>query len=99
MSTAPATSRRLSVFAVIGLAAAGLITSQAALATVAAPADPFARGQEAIQRLGDRLPSVAQQYGLSTVELQRLFQEDSTLAVDAAGRLAYIDIAAPGETA
>lgn len=97
MSTAPATSRRLSVFALLGLAAAGLITSQAALATVAAPSDPFARGQAAIQRLGDRLPSVAQQYGLSTVELQRLFQEDATLAVDAAGRLAYIDIAAPGE--
>lgn len=99
MSTAPATSRRLSVFAAIGLAAAGLITSQAALATVAAPVDPFTRGQAAIQQLGDRLPSVAQQYGLSTVELQRLFQEDSTLAVDAAGRLAYIDVAAPGELA
>ncbi|MFM7127328.1 MAG: zinc-dependent metalloprotease family protein [Actinomycetota bacterium] len=98
MSTAPATSRRLSVFALLGLVAAGLITSQAALATSGAPAGAFARGQEAIQRLGDRLPNVALQYGMSTVELQRLFQEDSTLAVDAAGRLAYIDAPAPGET-
>jgi len=98
VSTAPASSRRLSVFALLGLVAAGSITSQAALATSGAPADPFARGQEAIQRLGDRLPSVAQQYGMSTVELQRLFQEDATLAVDAAGRLAYIDAPAPGET-
>lgn len=97
-SVSIATSRRMSLLALVGLAAAGLITSQAAHATMAAPADPFARGQEAIQRLGDRLPSVAQQYGMTTVELQRLFQEDSTLAVDAGGRLAYIDTPAPGES-
>ena len=49
------------------------------------------RGHEAIQRLGAQLPDVAQAYGLRPDELQNLLKEDSSLAVDRAGRLHFTD--------
>jgi hypothetical protein len=49
------------------------------------------RGQEAIARLSDRLPAVAAKYGKSAGKLRRLLLEDSTLHVDEADRLLYID--------
>jgi PKD repeat protein len=49
------------------------------------------RGQEAINRLGGRLPAVAQKYGKSAQELRRLFLEDSTLHIDDTNNLLYID--------
>lgn len=49
------------------------------------------RGQAAINKLGDRLPAVAQRHGKSPNELRRLFLEDSTLFVDDTDALLYVD--------
>jgi PKD repeat protein len=51
----------------------------------------LARGQAAINKLGNRLPAVASRHGKSTNELRRLFLEDSTLYVDDADMLLYVD--------
>ncbi|HEY8559133.1 MAG TPA: PKD domain-containing protein [Pyrinomonadaceae bacterium] len=52
----------------------------------------FARGQEAINRLGTRLPAVAARNGKTPAELRRLFLEDPTLHVDEkTDMLLYID--------
>ncbi len=51
----------------------------------------LARGQAAINKLGSRLPAVAQKYGKSTEELRRLFLEDLTLHIDDTDSLLYID--------
>lgn len=45
----------------------------------------------AIQLLGDRLPSVAQAYGISSASLHHLLLTDRTLHVDTDGRLHYIE--------
>ena len=51
------------------------------------------RGQEAINKLSDRLPEVAVRYGKSASNLRRLLLEDPTLHVDDEDRLLYIDTA------
>lgn len=51
----------------------------------------FARGQRAINKLGTRLPAVAQKYRKTSSELRRLLLEDPTLHVDEADNLLYID--------
>lgn len=51
----------------------------------------FTRGQRAINKLGTRLPAVAQKYRKSSSELRRLLLEDPTLHVDEADNLLYID--------
>lgn len=91
--------RRLAAVTVAVVASAGLATSHLTAATSPVPVDPFARGRAAIESLGDRLPTVAQSAGMSAAALTQLFQTDSTLGVDSAGRLAYIDRAVPGDTA
>ncbi len=50
-----------------------------------------ARGQEAINKLAERLPTVAVRYGKSAKNLRRLFLEDRTLFVDEADNLFYVD--------
>lgn len=91
--------RSVSLAGIAAILTTGILISQLAPAAAGVDADPFARGQAAIERLGERLPSVAQAYGMSSAALQRLFQSDSTLAVDGQGQLAYIDVAVPGVTA
>ena len=56
------------------------------------------RGQAAIATLGDRLPGVAAEYGLSEVELGRLFLNDHTLHVGRTGELFYVEDNFPGDT-
>lgn len=56
----------------------------------------LARGQAAINRLGNRLPAVASKHGKSADELRRLFLEDSTLHVDETEQLLYVDDATEG---
>ncbi|HYP49412.1 MAG TPA: PKD domain-containing protein [Pyrinomonadaceae bacterium] len=51
----------------------------------------LARGQAAINKLGNRLPAVASRHGKSANELRRLFLEDLTLHVDDADMLLYVD--------
>lgn len=51
----------------------------------------LAHGQGAINKLGNRLPAVAQKYGKSANELRRLLLEDQTLYVDETDSLLYID--------
>ncbi len=56
-----------------------------------------ARGQAAINKLGDRLPAVALENGKSPDKLRQLFLEDPTLYIDETDKLFYIDDA-PEET-
>lgn len=56
-----------------------------------APLKGYTRGQVAINKLNDRLPAVARKYGKSSKELRRLLLEDSTLYVDEADNLLYVD--------
>jgi hypothetical protein len=51
---------------------------------------PGVRGEAAIAHLGDRLPAVAAAYGNTAEELQRLFEQDLSLWLDATGHLVYI---------
>lgn len=53
----------------------------------------LARGQEAINKLSDRLPEVAVRYGKSPGNLRRLLLDDPTLNVDDQDRLLYVDTA------
>jgi len=48
-------------------------------------------GQGAINRLGARLPAVAQRYGKSAEQLRRQFLEDPTLYVDQTDSLLFVD--------
>ena len=48
-------------------------------------------GQAAIDALGDKLPAVAQSYGMSPERLESILRTDSTAWVDTKGRLLYID--------
>ncbi len=57
----------------------------------------FQRAQEALDGLGDRLPLVARENGMTTAQLRSLLLSDLSLAVDANGELAYFDAIAPGE--
>lgn len=54
----------------------------------------LARGQEAISKLGERLPEVALRNGKTPNELRRLLLEDRTLHVDDTEALLYVDDAA-----
>ena len=48
-------------------------------------------GQAAIDALGDKLPAVAQSYGMSPERLETILRTDSTAWLDTKGRLLYID--------
>src|SRR6266702_1249820 len=50
-----------------------------------------ARGEQAIQALGEHLPAVALAHGKTVEELTDLFGRDHTLTVDRHGRLFYAD--------
>lgn len=49
------------------------------------------RGQAAINRLGARLPEVAQRYGKSAEQLRNIFENDSDLWLDSNEMLVYAD--------
>jgi PKD repeat protein len=51
--------------------------------------------EEALRRLGDRLPEVAAWYGMSPTDLQGLMRRDKNLWIDDTARLFYIDDAGP----
>lgn len=71
-----------------------------ALAAPGRPDDPaFARGQDAVDRLGGTLPSVAVAHGLRPDALAEMLLDDTTLAVDRDGNLAYFDELAPDSLA
>lgn len=53
--------------------------------------EKFTRGQAAINKLGERLFTIAARNGKKASELRRLLLEDSTLHVDENERLLYID--------
>ena len=48
-------------------------------------------GEEAIARLGDKLPAVASWYGMTTAKFARMLREDPTAWIDKQGRLLFID--------
>ena len=56
-------------------------------------------GEEAIARLGDKLPAVAAWYGMATAELARTLREDTTAWIDKQGRLFFVEqFAEPAES-
>ncbi|HUF97922.1 MAG TPA: M12 family metallo-peptidase, partial [Ilumatobacter sp.] len=84
----------------VALAASALFTT--ALAAVPASAqDPSERpepvlernmrGEEAIRALGDRLPDVAAQNGMTAVEFRAALRSDSMLWTDTSGQLLFVD--------
>ncbi len=83
------------------LVAAGVLAlAVPAVGAVAAPPGPAGppdgtRGAEAIARLGDRLPEVATEHGMSATRLRDLLRTDDTLFVDATDRLFYVRPEAP----
>lgn len=86
--------------AAAALACLMLVTSTAA--SVGAQGGPvgepgFARGQAAIERLGERLPAAAQLNGMTVAEFRSVVLGDSTVAVNGVGEIAYFDEIAPGE--
>jgi hypothetical protein len=56
-------------------------------------------GAEAVVSLGERLPVVADTYGMTAVELTNLFLRDLTLFVDSSGELYYADLPFPEDSA
>ncbi|MFM8311694.1 MAG: PKD domain-containing protein, partial [Ilumatobacteraceae bacterium] len=56
-------------------------------------------GQQAIERLGSRLPAVAAAHGMNAAELREHLAEDDTLYVDGTDKLLYVEPAVVGPTA
>jgi fibronectin type 3 domain-containing protein len=83
--------------ALVGLAL--MVTTTASAGAQGRPeGEPgFARAQDAIDRLGERLPAAAQANGMTVAEFRSVVLSDSTVAVNGAGELAYFDEIAPGE--
>jgi PKD repeat protein len=68
---------------------AAVAAARQAFPQVSLPARTF--GEDAIARLGDRLPDVAAWYGMTTAEFARTLREDSTAWIDQQGRLLYVE--------
>jgi Bacterial pre-peptidase C-terminal domain/Metallo-peptidase family M12B Reprolysin-like len=85
----------------LGVVAAVGLTAVATLATAEPPAfdqggipgalDRSRQGQDALDRLGERLPEVAAINGKSVGEFRTLLRGDDTVWVDPTGRLFYVD--------
>ncbi len=88
------------LFPLLTVALAAIVGLAPAAAQVGRGSPPeWAFGQRAVDVLGDRLPDTARAYGLSPGQLNRMFLDDPTLAVDRRGELLYADELAPGEEA
>jgi len=74
---------------------AGFIMSASLYMALASPilmaGGEFFHGQAAIDMLGERLPDVAREKGMTAERLKEIFLRDSTLHVSATGELLYID--------
>lgn len=85
------------------LALAGLVAAEGVTAGARAGGNTTAngrwRGQQAIERLGARLPSVAAEHGMKAGELREHLTEDETLYVDSTDKLLYVEPANVGPTA
>ena len=88
------------LLALMGLAGlAGLGEAAIAQTTLPAAKKPFpelnlperARGDDAVQALGGKLPEVAAWYGMSTQEFARMLRQDRTAWLDRKGKLLFID--------
>ncbi|MGA0894684.1 MAG: PKD domain-containing protein [Ilumatobacteraceae bacterium] len=88
----------MSALALAGLVAAEGVTA-GAQARGATHSTGRWRGEEAIQRLGARLPSVAAAHGMKSGDLREHLTEDETLYVDSSDRLLYVEPAFVGPTA
>lgn len=88
----------LSIATLVGISAVVAPAALASPGNVPDQARGFARGAAAVERLGNRLPSVANAYGLTAGQLAAMFSDDETLAVNARDELLYFDVLAPGES-
>jgi len=68
---------------------AAVAAARQAFPPVSLPARAY--GEEAIARLGDRLPDVAAWYGMTTAEFARMLREDPTAWIDQQGHLLYVE--------
>ncbi|MGB5178969.1 MAG: PKD domain-containing protein [Gammaproteobacteria bacterium] len=68
---------------------AAVAAARQAFPQVSLPARTY--GEEAIARLGDKLPSVAAWYGMTTATFARMLREDPTAWIDKQGRLLFVD--------
>jgi len=66
-------------------------TSTSAVGKEPKPHGVRTKGKAAVDRLGTRLPAVATEHGLSTDQLSTQLLTDSTLMVDGADRLLYVE--------
>ncbi|MFN2188990.1 MAG: alkaline phosphatase, partial [Candidatus Promineifilaceae bacterium] len=89
---------RVSIFVLL-FAVFGVVNASAIEDKQEIPKQLGDNGQEAIDRLGSRLPDVAADYGLTSVELEEYFRSDSTLFVDSSGELYYSDLPFTEDTA
>ena len=87
----------LSALAVTGLVAAEGVTAGAAPRASATALGRWG-GQQAVERLGSRLPSVAAANHLRTAELRNNLLTDPTLYVDGSDTLLYVEPALVGPT-
>ncbi|MFM7251529.1 MAG: M12 family metallo-peptidase, partial [Ilumatobacteraceae bacterium] len=88
----------MSALALAGLVAAEGVTAGAQAGGSAASNGRW-RGQQAIERLGTRLPSIAAAHGMKADELREHLTEDETLYVDGSDKLLYVEPANVGPTA
>ncbi len=87
------------IVALLALSLALLGAGGASAAGQGAPNPPPApkNGRAAIEALGDRLPEVAAEYGMTAVQLHGLFLKDHTLHVGFTGELFYADDPFPAD--
>ena len=68
---------------------AAVAAARQAFPQVSLPARTY--GEEAIARLGDKLPAVAAWHGMTTAKFARMLREDPTAWIDQQGRLLFVD--------
>ncbi|MEJ7800680.1 MAG: hypothetical protein WKF60_09180 [Ilumatobacter sp.] len=88
----------VAAFGFVAAATAGV--ADGAAGGIAGPStEAYVRGAAAFERIGERLPAVAEKYGLTPGELRRMLREDATLRVDRGLELAYFDVPEPAGSA
>ncbi len=99
--TRPRNRRVLAAVTAFGFVAAATAgVADGAAGGIAGPStEAYVRGAAAFERIGERLPAVAEKYGLTPGELRRKLREDPTLRVDRSLELAYFDVAEPAGSA
>lgn len=81
----------------LAVPSAGAVAVAPAPPSTPSPAAGYVGGQAALDQLGDSLPQVARDNGMSAATLRSTLLNDPTLTVDSSGELAYFEHAAPDD--